>query len=157
MKITLSFHVLLLCLIGAKAGKSSHYRLQQNVDINAAIKNNSFIGSTRKQEELLCCAECNKYDNCISVTFNKPMNVTNNCYLYSQRFNSSDIISSIAINLYTKKSKLINFIYYLQLFLYPQYVIVMSEGKELWKNILQFYLQFYIFLIVFALFNLFNI
>lgn len=78
-----------------------NFNILKNQDINSTCKNS--ISALHKQAEIFCVASCYSNTECSSVVYNRKQGLLQNCFLYSQSLNSSELVRSSTSTLYQKK------------------------------------------------------
>ena len=81
----------------------SNFQIENNCDLNSTNSLSKLIKSVTVREKLDCLMECNKIDNCKSVSFSS-LDCTCRLYAKSQQEAGQVKISSIGRNLHFKIS-----------------------------------------------------
>jgi hypothetical protein len=100
-------YYLLKIITIAHTSLSTKYDIQMFQNVNSSIDPIFSIGSYKKLDKISCMIECNLNEECYTTTFSSDQFPNKNCFLYRKYFGSSEIVTSISSDLYSKKCKLI--------------------------------------------------
>jgi hypothetical protein len=105
-----SINILILAL-GYSPGvvNSNYFKILKNQYINIPVSESSLISSVHLPSSVQCLALCNTNTNCLTAIYDKSHGKLNNCFTYSEYFQTSELIPSSTSVLYQKKSSKIIF------------------------------------------------
>ena len=84
------------------------YSSMFNTSINSNKISSRLIGNYLMNGKLKCLAQCNSIVNCYTLIYNKDLNSSTNCALYSKYFATSELISLENYVLYYRECKYFN-------------------------------------------------
>ena len=111
MNTNLQIFYCLLKIILTHASLSYKYDMQMCQNVNSSIDPIFLIGSYKKLDKISCMIECNLNEECYTTIFASDQYPNQTCFLFRKYFGSSEIVTSISSDLYSKKCKLFISIY----------------------------------------------
>jgi hypothetical protein len=84
--------ILLLHIILTHAMNDRHYKIQKNTNVGSNIA--QLIKSFKIKNKLKCVIQCNINDQCLSLEFSEYSDINDNCFIYKQYFDSTEISQS---------------------------------------------------------------
>jgi hypothetical protein len=84
--------ILLLTIILAHAMKLRQYNIQKNTNVSSNIA--QLIKSFKIKDKLSCIIQCNINDQCLSLEFSEYSAINDNCFIYKQYFDQTEISQS---------------------------------------------------------------
>ncbi len=84
--------ILLLHIILTHAMNDRQYKIQKNTNVGSNIA--QLIKSFKIKNKLKCVIQCNINDQCLSLEFSEYSNINDNCLIYKQYFDQTEISQS---------------------------------------------------------------
>jgi hypothetical protein len=100
-KILLIFGIIKITLVIC-----DHYDLQLNKIVDSTQDLIWLIQSTKYLDKIFCLNACNIDEECYTATFITVSIINDNCFLYRKLITSTEMISTLNSNIYTKKCNL---------------------------------------------------